>query len=97
MGALLRFERETGKNAMLVLSPENLRWGLTFSDVGTLMWACTASATKAAGRDFEMSCLDFLDACPPEIAEKWLTAALTEQQGGSEEEADGHEKKSPTA
>ena len=101
MGALLRFERETGKNAMIVLSPDELKKGISFTDMGTLMWACAASATRAEGREFKITCMDFLDACPPEIAEAWLTNAIMEQAPDKEDaekegEAEG-EKKSPTA
>lgn len=101
MGALLRFERETGKNAMVMLSPEELKKGISFSDLGTLMWACAASATRAEGREFKIACIDFLDACPPEMAEAWLTGAIMDQASGKEDADNGSEadseKKSPTA
>ncbi len=101
MGALLRFERETGRNAMEVLSPASQKKGISFTDLGTLLWACAASATRAEGREFSVSCIDFLDCCPPEVANKWLTEALMAQSSGLDGEdadkADDGEKKSQTA
>ena len=100
MGSLLRFERETGKNVMEMLQspPEGGRPSMSFTDVGTLLWCCAASATRAEGREFTVELLDFLDACPPSVAEEWLRLVLLDQgEAESPEEVEivEGEKKSP--
>lgn len=59
MGALLRFQRETGKDASQIGQND-------VSDLITLLWCCVVSASKADGVEFSMSVLDFADRLDPE-------------------------------
>ena len=59
MGALLRFQRETGKDASQIGQND-------VSDLITLLWCCVVSASKADGVSFPYGVLDFADRLDPD-------------------------------
>lgn len=58
MGAMLRFKRETGKDASQIGNDD-------VSDLITFLWCCIASASKADGVEFDLGLLDFADRLEP--------------------------------
>ena len=54
MGAMLRFNRETGKE-VTDLKPDSI------TDLVTYLWCCITSACKHDGIDFDMTLMDFAD------------------------------------
>lgn len=75
MGAMLRFKQETGKE-VTEIDPGS------FSDLCTYLWCCVKSASKADGKDFDLSLMDFADSVTPEDATEWAEANK-EQSGDS--------------
>lgn len=59
MGAMLRFKRETGKDASQMDQSD-------IGDLVTFVWCCIASASKADGVEFGMELMDFADRLDPE-------------------------------
>lgn len=82
MGAMLRFKRETGKEVT------EMNAG-SFTDLCTYIWCCVASASKADGKPFDMTLLDFADCITPEDAAAWSEANKVEE----ETEGDGTAEK----
>lgn len=79
MGAMLRFKQETGKE-VTEIDPGS------FSDLCTYLWCCVKSASKADGKDFDLSLMDFADSVTPEDATEWAETNK-EQSGGSTTES----------
>jgi hypothetical protein len=79
MGAMLRFKQETGKE-VTEIDPGS------FSDLCTYLWCCVKSASKADGKDFDLSLMDFADSVTPEDATEWAEANK-EQSGDSTTES----------
>lgn len=80
MGAMLRFKQETGKE-VTEIDPGS------FSDLCTYLWCCVKSASKADGKDFDLSLMDFADNVTPEDATEWAEANK-EQSGDGTTESD---------
>lgn len=64
MGAMIRFERETGKKS-------NVIDGGSMEDIVTYFYYCVVSACSADKVDFNMSLLDFADALSPDDLLAW--------------------------
>lgn len=79
MGAMLRFKQETGKE-VTEIDPGS------FSDLCTYLWCCVKSASKADGKDFDLSLMDFADSVTSEDATEWAEANK-EQSGDSTTES----------
>ena len=95
MGAMLRFEKETGKNVAEVFAEGETEF--SFTDICTLMWCCIVSASKHDGIEFNMSLMDFADSITPEEAISWNSKAMASQKEPGDEagaETTGDEKKS---
>lgn len=89
MGAMLRFKRETGKEVSDIVE-----W--TFTDLCTFLWCCVASASKADGKKFDMSLMDFADNLTPEEMSSWSESVREGQEPGPEDTGSmPGEKKSP--
>lgn len=86
MGALLRFEKETGKDISEVFV-EGKPVGLT--DICTLMWCCIVSASKHDGKDFNLSLMEFADSVTPEVALSWNSEVMGDQIADQGKDADG--------
>ena len=86
MGALLRFEKETGKDISEVFV-EGKPVGLT--DICTLMWCCIVSASKHDGKDFNLSLMEFADSVTPEVALSWNSGVMGDQIADQGKGADG--------
>ena len=67
MGALLRFKRETGKDASELGQTD-------VADLITLLWCCVASASKADGVEFCLDLMDFADQLEPDTLTGFYTA-----------------------
>ena len=85
MGAMLRFKQETGREVTEIDAT-------SFTDICTFLWCCIVSASKADGKDFKLSLMDFADSVSPEDMNKWAAAIQSEDTGEEAESAD--EKKS---
>ena len=59
MGAMLRFKRETGREAQEMGKD-------SISDLITYLWCCTASACNRDGVEFGLSLTDFADSLTPD-------------------------------
>lgn len=64
MGAMLRFKEATGKEVTEID-------GNSFSDMCAYLWCCIVSASKADGKPFEMSLMDFADSISPDDLSEW--------------------------
>ncbi len=84
MGAMLRFHRETGRDATK-MDPSSV------SDLCTYLWCCVSSACKADGTDFGMSLMDFADAVTAGDMTAW--AAGLAGNGAPAPEAGGEGQK----
>ena len=73
MGAMLRFKRETGKEVVDITD-----WA--FTDLCTFLWCCVASASKADGKKFDLSLMDFADNITPDELEAWAQSIKAEQE-----------------
>jgi hypothetical protein len=67
MGALLRFKRETGKDASELGQTD-------VADLITLLWCCVASASKADGVEFSLELMDFADRLEPDTLTGFYTS-----------------------
>ena len=67
MGAMRRFKQETGKEIT------ELDAG-SFTELCTLLWCCIKSASKADGKDFNLSLMDFADGLTFEDVAAWAEA-----------------------
>lgn len=93
MGAMLRFKKETGKevteivHSEILLDDEGKEIGrnekIDFSDLLTYLWCCIASASKAEGKDFSLSLMDFADSITPDDLDEW-TQTVSEQPSAGE-------------
>lgn len=85
MGAMLRFKQETGREVTEIDAT-------SFTDICTFLWCCIVSASKASGKKFKLSLMDFADSVSPEDMNEWAKAM---GQGNEEDaETDADEKKS---
>ena len=82
MGAMLRFNRETGKEVTELKSD-------SITDLVTYLWCCVASACKHDGINFGMTLMDFADCISDEDMAQWASTVFT-----TTENADKGEKKS---
>ncbi len=57
LGAMLRFKQETGREVSEAVG---------FSDQCIYLWCCVVSASKADGKTFDVSLMEFLDALTPD-------------------------------
>ena len=78
MGALLRFKRETGKDASEL--DERDASGLI-----TFLWCCMASASKADGVEFSLSLMDFADRLEPDTLTGFYTSMSEDAPAGDAE------------
>lgn len=86
MGAMLRFNRETGKE-VTDLKPDSI------TDLVTYLWCCITSACKHDGIDFDMTLMDFADCISDEDMAKWASTVFTaaeDKKGGGEKKASRH-------
>lgn len=86
MGAMLRFKRETGKEVVDITDWE-------FTDLCTFLWCCVASASKADGKKFDLSLMDFADNITPKELTAWAES-IKEAQEETENDDTPDEKKS---
>ena len=82
MGAMLRFKRETGKEASAISDD-------SVTDLVTYLWCCVLSACKHDGVEFTYTLEDFADSLTMEDVAKWTDAI---NQGHTE---DVEKKSSP--
>ena len=85
MGAMLRFKQETGREVTEIDAT-------SFTDICTFLWWCIVSASKADGKKFKLSLMDFADSVSPEDMNEWAAALQGEATEEDAENAD--EKKS---
>ena len=90
MGAMLRFKQETGKE-VTEIDPGS------FSDLCTYLWCCVKSASKADGKDFDLSLMDFADSVTPEDATEWVEANKEQSGDGNTESSETPLKKKKRA
>lgn len=64
MGAMLRFKQETGREVTEIDAT-------SFTDICTFLWCCIVSASKADGKKFKLSLMDFADSVSPEDMNEW--------------------------
>ena len=83
MGAMLRFNRETGKEVTDLKTD-------SITDLVTYLWCCITSACKHDGIDFDMTLMDFADCISDEDMAKWASTVFT----AAEDKKGGGEKKS---
>lgn len=90
MGAMLRFKEVTGKE-VTEIKPKNK----DLHDLCALLWACTTSACKREGVEFNMDLMTFADSIDPADMAAW-ERSFNKEAAGTEEKADaaGTEKKS---
>ena len=87
MGALLRFKKETGREASTLMGTD-LEGNITF------LWCCIVSACKHDGKEFGLSLMDFADAIDADDVNGW--AKQLDQTGGSGGSgSDGEKKNAP--
>lgn len=63
----MRFKEETGKE-VTEIDPGS------FTDLCTYLWCCVKSASKAEGKNFDLSLMDFADCVTPDDATAWAEA-----------------------
>lgn len=78
MGALLRFKRETGKDASELGQTD-------VADLITLLWCCVASASKADGVEFGLGLMDFADRLEPDTLTGFYTSMSENAPAGDAE------------
>ena len=86
MGDMLRFKQETGKE-VTEIDPGS------FTDLCTYLWCCVKSASKAEGKDFNLSLIDFADNVTPDDATAWAEANKEKSDGESTENSETPEEK----
>ena len=79
MGALLRFKRETGKDASELGETD-------VADLITLLWCCVASASKADGVEFGLGLMDFADRIEPTTFTGFYASMSEEAQASGDTE-----------
>lgn len=82
MGALLRFRRETGRDAAQ-MDPSDV------GDLLLLLWCCTAAASHADGIPFTYDFDTFCDMITPGDVARWNEAMAEGQTDGEEEKKTG--------
>lgn len=75
MGALIEFERRTGKNFLQVAS------NLSISDICTLAYCSFLVGARANKQNFELEETDFIDKIDQEIGFKKIVSLITEGLG----------------
>lgn len=85
MGAMLRFKRETGREVMDITE-----WA--FSDLCAFLWCCVSSASKADGKNFDLSLMDFADNITPDELEAWAQSIKAKQEAENKDAAAGEKK-----
>ena len=85
MGAMLRFKKETGREVTEIDAA-------SFTDLCTYLWCCIASASKAEGKKFDLSLMDFADSITPDDMDEWVQTVS--EQTADTEEAEGEKKAS---
>ena len=85
MGAMIRFKQETGREVTEIDAT-------SFTDICTFLWCCIVSASKADGKKFKLSLMDFADSVSPEDMNEWAKAMGQANEEDAETDAD--EKKS---
>lgn len=85
MGAFLRFKRETGREATEITND--------LTDLLTFLYCCTASASAADGRDFDLTLEEFADRISPDELNEWTAAMQAEAAEANTDD----EKKSRSA
>ena len=83
MGAMLRFKQETGREVTEIDAT-------SFTDICTFLWCCIVSASKADGKKFKLSLMDFADSVSPEDMNEWAAALQGE---ATEEDAENADEK----
>lgn len=78
MGAMLRFKRETGKDASELKETD-------VAELVTFLWCCIASASKADDVEFGMSLMDFADKLEPETLTGFYTSMSEDAPAGDAE------------
>ena len=78
MGAMLRFKRETGKDASELKETD-------VAELVTFLWCCIASASKADDVEFGMSLMDFADQLEPETLTGFYTSMSEDAPAGDAE------------
>lgn len=84
MGAMLRFKQETGREVTEIDTT-------SFTDLCTYIWCCIVSASKADGKKFKLSLMDFADSISPDDMNEWAKSLRGDT---AEDEATADEKKS---
>ena len=85
MGAMLRFKQETGREVTEIDTT-------SFTDLCTYIWCCIVSASKADGKKFKLSLMDFADNISPDDMNEW--AKSVQDDADTSDEATADEKKS---
>lgn len=85
MGAMLRFKKETGKEAS-TLTDADLEGNITF------LWCCIVSACKHEGLEFDMSLMEFADAIGIDEMATWADELNQADSGKSGSGSDGEKK-----
>ena len=80
MGAMLRFKRETGKEATTVD-------GSSLTDLVTYVWCCALSASALEGEPLKMSLEDFADRLQPADIEAW-SRQMAEENASDDDDDD---------
>lgn len=80
MGAMLRFKRETGKEATTVD-------GSSLTDLVTYVWCCALSASALEGEPLKMSLEDFADRLQPADIEAW-SKQMAEENASDDDDAE---------
>jgi len=80
MGAMLRFKKETGKE-ITEIDPKS------FTELCTYLWCCVASASKRAGKKFDLSLMDFADSLSPEEMGEWSKSLQVEDSATDEKKS----------
>ena len=86
MGAMLRFKKETGRDAMTITN-DDLEGNITF------LWCCIVSACKHDGKEFDMSLMDFADAVGLDDVISWADQLNDAGKSGDGAAATDGEKK----
>lgn len=84
MGAFVRFEEMTGRDAQSVD-------GRNIADLTRLMFCAVQSAANADGRECDLTFLDFADQLDPTAVQQWNAANA--EQGAEHAEHGGAKKK----
>lgn len=86
MGALLRFKRETGKDAAQISQDD-------VADLITLLWCCVASACAGDHVSFGMKLMDFADQLDPDALTGFYASMGEENPPSPSERGNGDPEK----